>query len=77
LCYPKPKAIVQKMEEDNRANSILANEKFPKEIEAYKLKLKDCEEVASRSVMTQSELNEIKKRVSTVYGQVICDLIYI
>lgn len=56
-------AIVQKMEEDNKANAILANQKYPKEIEAYKQKLKDCEEVASKSVMTQSELNDIKKKV--------------
>lgn len=52
------------MEEDNRVNGILANEKYPKEIESYKQKLKDCEEVASKSVMTQSELNDIKKRVN-------------
>lgn len=51
------------MEEDNRVNSILANEKYPKEIEAYKKKLKDCEDVAGKSVMTQSELNDIKKKV--------------
>jgi hypothetical protein len=51
------------MEVDNRVNSILANEKYPKEIEAYKKKLKDCEDVAGKSVMTQSELNDIKKKV--------------
>lgn len=52
------------MEEDNRVNAILANEKYPKEIDSYKQKLKDCEQVASKSVMTQSELNDIKKRVN-------------
>lgn len=53
------------MEEENRVNAILANEKNPKEIESYKQKLKACEEVASKSVTTQSELNDIKKRVNS------------
>jgi intraflagellar transport protein 81 len=55
--------IVQKMEEEARINAYLVNEKFPKEIESYKQKLKDCEVVAAKSVMSQSELNEIKKKI--------------
>lgn len=56
-------AIVQKMEEENKVNSYLVNEKYPKEIASYKQKLKDCESVSAKSLMTQSELNDIKKKV--------------
>lgn len=52
------------MEEENKINAYLANEKYPKEIESYKQKLKDCEEVASKSVITQAELSEIKKELN-------------
>ena len=51
------------MEEENRINAYLVNEKYPKEIESYKQKLKNCEVVASKSVMSQAELNEIKKKI--------------
>ena len=55
--------IVQKMEEENRVNSYLVNEKYPKEISSYKQKLKDCESVSAKSVMSQAEINEIKRKV--------------
>jgi hypothetical protein len=51
------------MEEDNKLNAYLVNEKYPKEIEFYKQKLKDCEVITARSVMTQAELMDIKKKV--------------
>ena len=48
----------------------MANEKFPKEIEAYKKKLKDCEEIGSKSTMTQSEISEIRKKIDSVNKEV-------
>ena len=54
------------MEEENKVNAYLVNEKFPKEIASYKQKLKDCESVSARSVMTQAEISEIKKKVFTI-----------
>lgn len=54
------------MEEENKINAYLVNEKYPKEIESYKQKLKDCELIASKSVMSQSEVNEIKKKIEDV-----------
>jgi intraflagellar transport protein 81 len=54
------------MEEENKVNAYLVNEKYPKEIESYKQKLKDCEVVASKSVMTQNEVNDIKTRIEDV-----------
>ncbi|CAF1085549.1 unnamed protein product [Brachionus calyciflorus] len=63
-------SIIQKMEEENRVNSYLANEKFPKEIDAYKKKLKDCEEIGSKAVMTQAEIADIRKRIENVNKEV-------
>lgn len=54
------------MEEDNKLNAYLVNEKFPKEIEFYKQKLIDCEMLASQAVMTQSDINDIKKKVRLI-----------
>ena len=52
------------MEEENKVNAYLVNEKYPKEIESYKAKLKNAEIVASKSVMSQAEINDIKKKVA-------------
>ena len=51
------------MEEENKVNSYLVNEKYPKEIASYRQKLRDCESVSAKSVMSQTELNEIKQKV--------------
>lgn len=58
------------MEEENKVNAYLVKEKYPKEIESYKQKLKDCEVVASKAVMSQSELTEIKKRIDEVNNEI-------
>ena len=58
--------IVQKMEEENKVNAFLVNEKYPKEIASYKQKLRDCESVSVKAVMTQGEINDIKKKISDV-----------
>ena len=57
------KAIIQKMEEENKVNSYMVNQKYPKELNMYKQKLKDYESILSKSAMTQSDLNDIKKKV--------------
>jgi len=57
------KAIVQKMEEENRVNAFLVNEKYPKEIASYKQKLYDCETVSAKTVISQAEIGEIKAKI--------------
>lgn len=58
------------MEEENKVNAYLVNEKYPKEIASYKQKLKDSESVAAKSVMSQAELNEIKKKIEDVNKEI-------
>lgn len=62
--------IVQKMEEENRVNAFLVNEKYPKEIASYKQKLRDCESVSAKALMTQAEINDIKKKIADVNKEV-------
>ena len=57
------KAIIQKMEEENKVNSYMVNQKYPKELNMYKQKLKDYESILSKSAVTQSDLNDIKTKV--------------
>lgn len=58
------------MEEENKVNAYLVNEKYPKEIASYKQRLKDSESVAAKSVMSQAELNEIKKKIEDVNKEI-------
>jgi len=51
------------MEEENKVSAYLVNEKYPRELESYKAKLKNADIVASKSVMSQAEINDIKKQV--------------
>jgi hypothetical protein len=52
------------MEEENKVNSYMVNTKYPKELNIYKQKLKDYESILSKTTMTQSDLNDTKKKVS-------------
>ena len=54
------------MEEENKVNSYMANDKYPKEIQAYKQTLKNYEMVASKSVMSQAEVDDIKRKINEV-----------
>ena len=51
------------MEEENKVNSYMVNQKYPKELNMFKQKLKDYESILSKSAMTQSDLSDIKKKV--------------
>lgn len=61
---------MQKMEEENKVNSFLVNEKYPKEISSYKQKLRDCESVSAKTIMSQAEINEIKSKIQMVNKEV-------
>ena len=51
------------MEEENKVNAYLVNDKYPKELQSYKQKIKDCEAISSKAIMSQAELSEIKKKL--------------
>ena len=62
-------AIVQKMEEENKVNGFLFNEKYPKELASYRQKVRDCESVAAKATMSQAEIGEIKAKLAAVNGE--------
>lgn len=41
----------------------MVNHKYPKELSLFKQKLKDYESILSKSAMTQTDLNDIKRKV--------------
>lgn len=61
-----PEVIIQKMEEENKVNSYLINQKYPKEINMYKQKIKDYESILSKSTLNQNDIIEIKKKVKII-----------
>lgn len=54
------------MEEENQVNSYLVSEKFPKELNQMKLKLKYYEEVASNKALGQTELANYRSKVKLI-----------
>ena len=58
------------MEDENKVNAFLVNEKYPKEIASYKQKLRDCETVSAKTVMSQAEINDIKSKIQSVNKEV-------
>jgi len=51
------------MEEDNQVNSYLVSDKFPKQINQMKTKLKYYEEVATNKALGQTELGNYRAKV--------------
>ncbi|XP_076807172.1 intraflagellar transport protein 81 homolog [Clavelina lepadiformis] len=64
-----PKALIGRMEEDNRLNRYLADEKLPKEIEACRKMVRDLQKV-SMEPLTQSDLERIEGDISDSTGRV-------
>ena len=53
------------MEEENQVNSYLVTEKFPKQLNQMKTKLKYYEEVTSNKALGQTELTNYRAKVSS------------
>jgi intraflagellar transport protein 81 len=58
------------MEEENKVNAYMVNQKYPKEIEIYKQKLSDYESVISRVAFSPSDLSDLRKKIDEVNSQV-------
>ncbi|CAF0771495.1 unnamed protein product [Rotaria sordida] len=59
-----PDAIMKRMEEENQVNSYLVTEKFPKELNQMKMKLRYYEEVATNKALGQTELSNYRAKIS-------------
>jgi intraflagellar transport protein 81 len=58
------------MEEENKVNAYMVNQKYPKEIDIYKQKLADYESVISRAAFSPSDLSDLRKKIDDLNGQI-------
>jgi len=56
-------AIMKRMEEENQVNSYLVTDKFPKQLNQMKIKLKYYEEVTNNKALGQTELVNYRAKV--------------
>lgn len=60
-----PEGILKRMEEENQVNGFLVKEKFPKQLNQMRSKLKYYEEVATNKALGQTELANYRAKVQT------------
>ena len=58
-------AILKRMEEENQVNAFLVKDKFPKQLNQMRSKLKYYEEVATNKALGQTELGNYRAKVKT------------
>ena len=58
-----PSGLLQRLEEETRANSYIVKERLPKDIEARKKTVHDLQRVVAEPAMGQSDLDELQNKV--------------
>ena len=58
-----PEVLLQKLEESVKVNAYIVNEKLPRELENKKQAVVSLEKVLNQPALTQSDLQELKKRI--------------
>ncbi|XP_038049933.1 intraflagellar transport protein 81 homolog [Patiria miniata] len=62
--------LIKKLDEENKINAYLCQEKLPKEVEAKRKACQDLERVVNEPAMGQSDLDEIHTQIKTVNSDV-------
>ncbi|XP_070538822.1 intraflagellar transport protein 81 homolog [Ptychodera flava] len=62
--------LIKKLEEENKVNAYLCQEKLPKEIEAKRKTVQDLQRVISEPAMGQSDLDELDKKIRAVNAEI-------
>jgi intraflagellar transport protein 81 len=65
------------MEEENQVNSYLVTDKFPRQLNQMKTKLKYYEEVTSNKALGQTELSNYRAKVTSSIFSYFIFLIYL
>lgn len=65
-----PESIISRMEEDNRVNKYLLEEKLPKEIKSRQKILQSLQQVAKNPAMTQNDLDHIDSEIQQLNAQI-------
>lgn len=62
---------MKRMEEENQVNSYLVSDKFPKQLNQMKTKLKYYEEVTNNKALGQTELANYRAKVKSQNKRII------
>ncbi|XP_065840482.1 intraflagellar transport protein 81 homolog [Oscarella lobularis] len=55
--------LLRQLEEENKVNSYMCNEKLPKEVDSLKMKCSDMEQVLSMPALSESDLDELQDQI--------------
>ncbi|XP_002742265.1 intraflagellar transport protein 81 homolog [Saccoglossus kowalevskii] len=62
--------LVKKLEEENKVNTYLCQEKLPREIEAKRKTVQDLQRVVSEPAMGQSDLDELDRKIRSMNAEI-------
>ncbi|KAG0419791.1 hypothetical protein HPB47_003879 [Ixodes persulcatus] len=65
-----PEGLLQRLEEELRANGYLVRDKLPKEIAACQDAIRDLQKVATEPAMGQSDIDKIKAKIHTENAEI-------
>ncbi|CAN7996396.1 unnamed protein product [Ixodes hexagonus] len=65
-----PEGLLQRLEEELRANGYLVRDKLPKEISACQDAIRDLQKVATEPAMGQSDIDKIKAKIHTENAEI-------
>ncbi|XP_031548749.1 intraflagellar transport protein 81 homolog [Actinia tenebrosa] len=62
--------LIRRLDEENKVNMYLCQDKLPKEIEAKQKYARDLQKVANEPAMGQSDLDELNKKIKTISTEI-------
>ncbi|RMX60935.1 hypothetical protein pdam_00003457 [Pocillopora damicornis] len=62
--------LIKRLEEENKVNAYLCQEKLPKELEGKKKYAQDLQKVADEPAMGQADLDELNKRIKQLSAEI-------
>lgn len=65
-----PEGLLQRLEEETRANSYIVKERLPKDIEARKKTVHDLQRVVAEPAMGQSDLDELQNKIQDLNTEI-------
>ncbi|XP_052216960.1 intraflagellar transport protein 81 homolog isoform X2 [Dreissena polymorpha] len=65
-----PEGLLQRLEEETRANSYIVKERLPKDIESKKKTVSDLQRVVAEPAMGQADLEELHKKISDLNTEI-------
>lgn len=65
-----PQGLLQRLDEENRTNTYIVNEKHPRDLTVTKKAVQDLQHVVAEPAMGQSDLDEINNKIKTTNAEI-------